>query len=211
MDISVFFIIYIDRLVSLIFIFDICPMKTLTVRQNIIETASHLFYSNGYNLTGINEVIAEAGIAKATLYSHFKSKEELCVAYIQFMNSKFLKDLELFCKAKPKGNTQLLAIFDFLELFFKTEEFNGCWCIKTSAEIPRNNEKIRSEIQLQKNKFIELIESLITQNKIIDNADGTRGLAQQIYLLYEGAVSESHLHQDKWPIQSAKALVQKLI
>lgn len=186
-------------------------MKHSDVRENIIKTASHLFYSNGYNLTGINEVISEAGIAKATLYSHFKSKEDLCVAYIKFMNNRFLKDIEAYCVLKSKGKTQVYAIFEFLETFFNSDEFNGCWCIKTSAEIPRNNEKIRKEIQFQKDKFIELIKTLIISNNLISNANGAEVLSKQIYLLYEGAVSESHLHQNEWPIISAKSLVQKLL
>ena len=49
-------------------------MKHAEVRNRIIETASDLFYRNGYNSTGINQIIAEAGIAKATLYNHFKSE-----------------------------------------------------------------------------------------------------------------------------------------
>ena len=57
-------------------------MKHSEVKNRIIETASSLFYKNGYNATGINEIISETGIAKATLYNHFKSKEDICLAQI---------------------------------------------------------------------------------------------------------------------------------
>ncbi len=186
-------------------------MKHSSVRQNIIETASHLFYTNGYNLTGINEIISESGIAKATLYNHFRSKEDICISYIQFMNSKFLKDIEAYCLTKPNGNNQIHAIFDFLQLFFNTDEFNGCWCIKTSAEIPRNNQKIRDEIKFQKDQFIALIKKLVLINNIKNTDNEVNIISKQIYLLYEGAVSESHLHQDEWPIISAKSLAKKLL
>ena len=59
-------------------------MKHSEVKNHIVETASNLFYANGYNLTGINQIISEAGIAKATLYNHFKSKEDICVSYLQY-------------------------------------------------------------------------------------------------------------------------------
>lgn len=186
-------------------------MKQSQVRETIIQTASNLFYANGYNLTGINEIISESGIAKATLYNHFKSKEDICVAYIQFMNSKFLKDLAAYCKTRPHGKAQLIAIFDFLQAFYNTNEFNGCWCIKTSAEIPRNNEKIRLEIQNQKDSFLELIKTLVEENEICQDNTEIDVLSKQIYLLYEGAVAESHLHQNEWPIVSAKALVHKIL
>lgn len=58
-------------------------MARQDTRDHIINTASELFYNQGYNLTGINEIIEKAEIAKATLYSHFKSKEELIQAYLE--------------------------------------------------------------------------------------------------------------------------------
>ena len=186
-------------------------MKHSEVKNRIIETASYLFYKNGYNSTGINEIIAEAGIAKATLYNHFKSKEEICLAYLKFKNITFTKDIKAFTNSKPKGKTQLLAIFDFLELFFLDKDFNGCWCIKTVSEIPNDNEMIRNEIQKQKNDFIQLIAELIANNIEETKAEEINSLSRQIYLLYESAVGESHLHQENWPIKEAKSLCAKII
>lgn len=183
-------------------------MKHALVKDTIIHTASDLFYRNGYNLTGINEIIKEAGIAKATLYNHFSSKEEICLAYLKYKNSTFLKEIETFAMKAPKGKDQLLALFDFLTLFFNGKEFNGCWCIRTVAEIPLENEIIRAEIQRQKNDFIAVIDQLVKSN--IPNYNNER-IAQQIYVLYEGAVAESHLHQEEWPILAAREICNKLL
>lgn len=186
-------------------------MKHSEIRQHIIETASTLFYSNGYNSTGINEIIAKAGIAKATLYSHFKSKEDVCVAYIKFKNSTFLEDIATFCNSKPKGEQQILAIFDFLMSFFLSSDFNGCWCINTISEIPKENEKIRIEIQEQKEKFVQLISELVSDNLPKLSNKNTISLSRQIYLLYESAVSESHLHKADWPIKETRELCSQII
>lgn len=186
-------------------------MKMAKTRDKIIETASELFYQKGYNLTGINEIIAEAGIAKATLYSHFKSKEDLCIAYLQYKNNTFLTELEQFCKAKTKGKAQVLAIFDFLKLFFQDKDFNGCWCLRTVSEIPRENETIRKEIQGQKADFLNLIQQIIKENKIKEKTKEVEIVARQIYLLYESAVAESHLHQEEWPIVSAKKIAKQIL
>lgn len=174
----------------------------MDTRQNIVQTASSLFYSQGYNSTGINEIIAESGIAKATLYSHFRSKEDICLAYLQFKNETFLEDVSAFCKNKRAGKNRVLAIFDFLQKFFKSKDFNGCWCIRTVAEIPRENTRIRQEIQKQKNAFLALIDELVRETQVEKTA--SKKLSRQIYLLYESAVAESHLHQDDWPIKEAK-------
>jgi AcrR family transcriptional regulator len=181
------------------------------VKQNIIETASKLFYNNGYNSTGINEVIEKAGIAKATLYNHFKSKEELCVSYLKYMNSNFLSDIVSYCNSKPKGKPQVLAVFDFLQEFFIDKEFNGCWCIKTVAEIPRDNTLIRNEIQNQKKAFIHIISQIVKANIKRKTDIAYSSIAKQIYLLYEGAVGESHLLQKDWPITEARIICSKLI
>ncbi|WP_179353065.1 TetR/AcrR family transcriptional regulator [Winogradskyella vidalii] len=186
-------------------------MKHAEVKNRITETASFLFYKNGYNSTGINQIIAEAGIAKATLYNHFKSKEEICLAYLQHKNINFLGDFETFTMSKPKGKEQILAIFDFLQLFYQDKDFNGCWCIKTVSEIPKDNEMIRNEIQSQKNDFIAIIENLITNNLEQVKSEQVNSLARQIYLLYESAVGESHLHQEDWPIVESKNLCEIII
>ncbi len=186
-------------------------MKHSDTKQNIIETASFLFYKNGYNSTGINEIIEKANIAKATLYNHFKSKEEICISYLKHKNATFLAQIDEYARSKKNGSAQVLAIFDFLQLFFKDKDFNGCWCIKTVAEIPRENENIRSEIIKSKSSFIELIGQLIDSNLKEKSKKERSVIAKQVYLLYEGAVAESHLHQEDWPIKEAKNLCAKII
>ena len=186
-------------------------MKHSEIRQTIVETASNLFYKNGYNLTGINEIIREAGIAKATLYSHFRSKDDICVAYLRHKNDTFLEEIKAYVLKSPKGKTQLLALFNFLKNFFKDKDFNGCWCIRTIAEIPREKENIRAEIQSQKNQFLQLINQLMLNNFPKNSTKENESLAKRIYLLYEGAVAESHLHQKKWPIDSAKEICELVL
>ena len=186
-----------------------CNMKEDT-RRHIIQTASYLFYTKGYNLTGINEIIAEADIAKATLYSHFKSKEDICVAYLQFMNQQFLDDIKNYCLQKPQGVEQILAIMDFLADFYTTKEFNGCWCINTVAEIPSESVAIKAEIQTQKKLFLSLIEDLVASNLEVSKKE-TQTISKQVYLLYEGAVTESHLHNSEWPIEEAKSICESII
>ncbi len=186
-------------------------MSKRDTKKEIVETASRLFYKNGYNLTGINEIIAEAGIAKATLYSHFKSKEDICIAYLQYKNEVFVNDITPYYSTKETGDAQILAFFDFLSNFFDDIDFAGCWCIRTVSEIPQENERIRTEIRNQKNGLIATMQNVIAANKPNLTERETEALAKQVYLLYETAVSESYLHQDKWPIESARSMCQKLL
>ncbi|MEN0047808.1 MAG: TetR/AcrR family transcriptional regulator [Bacteroidota bacterium] len=185
-------------------------MKSET-RNLIVNTASDLFYKNGYNLIGINKIIEEAGIAKATLYSHFKSKEDLCIAYLEAKDEELLKKLQSFCESKPAGNDRLLAVLEFLMLFFEQGDFNGCWCIRTVAEIPRDNEEISQTIRNNKKQFLNFITQLVKTNRTDLKEDEQKTLARQIYLLYEGAVSESHLQGDAWPIEENIRLLKIIL
>ena len=184
-------------------------MKHSLVRQTIVETASRLFYHNGYNLTGINEIIKEAGIAKATLYNHFKSKDDVCLAYLQHKHLNFKEEIKQFVEERAVGKTQILALFDFLSDFFQSEGFSGCWCIKAVAEVPIEKDMVRKEIQRQKRELIDFIISLVATN--MPNIENPDVIGRQIYVLYEGAVTESYLHQDIWPITSARLICEQLI
>ena len=186
-------------------------MRHSAIRQKIVETASNLFYHNGYNLTGINEIIDEAGIAKATLYNHFKSKEDICLAYLDYKNVTFNAEIKSFVAKAPEGKERVLALLGFLKGFFKDKDFNGCWCINTISEIPKENQRIRAEIQLQKRQFIEYIEELVSTNAPRSTEEENANLARQVYLLYESALAESHLHQDSWPIDSALRVFNGLL
>ncbi len=177
------------------------------VKQRIIETASKLFYQQGYNLTGINEVIKEAGIAKATLYHHFASKEDLCLAYLEYRHLAFIKDLqEYLSKLPPKR--RLLGVFDFLQDLFDTDGFKGCWCLNTYSELPKDHNKVKKAIQQQKDEFLNLLQDIVASNR---GKKGSTLLAKRIYLLYEGAINESQLLQNSWPISEAKKMAQAII
>lgn len=177
----------------------------------IVQTASELFYNKGYNLTGINEIIATAGIAKATLYSHFKSKEDLCIAYLEEKDRVLLDDLKKFCLQQPPGNKRLLAVLEFLLPFFESETFNGCWCIRTIAEIPRDNEKIRHTIRTNKKQLQNFIHSLVADNCPHLSKTRQDQLARRIYLLYESSVAESHLQENSWPIEENIDLLKHIL
>ena len=173
-----------------------------------MDTASSLFYQNGYSNTGINEIIAKAGIAKASLYSHFKTKEDLCIAYLQAKDDQFMDSLRSFVAERAPGEARILAFFDFLILFYNSEGFRGCWCLNTLSELPQDNVQIRAEVVQQKGQFRGYIQQVVATE--LPSADADQ-LTNRIYLLYEGAITEAHLHQNPWPIESARELVAELL
>jgi len=102
-----------------------------------------------------------------------------------------------------------MGLFDFLSRFYQGDDFNGCWCLNTVSEIPKDNTNIRQVIMAGKDVLIDLIEELVSDISITELKK--KELAKQIYLLYESGLSESHLHQKVWPIATARAICEQLL
>ena len=111
----------------------------MDTRTRIVETAAKLFYTQGYNSTGINQLIKEAGVAKASLYQHFPSKEDLLVEYVRVTAINTNKILDEVI-AKPKtAQDKVLAMFDFLIAFSKQTGYNGCNFLHICGFISHSN------------------------------------------------------------------------
>ena len=88
-------------------------MKESAVKERILGTASRLFYDQGYHVTGINQIIEEADIARASLYNHYPSKTDLLLAYLDSTHASWFAELDTFLKPIEGAREKLLAIFDF--------------------------------------------------------------------------------------------------
>jgi AcrR family transcriptional regulator len=106
-------------------------------RQRILDSAYELFSRRGVRATGIDEVIKNASVAKATLYRHFSSKDELVLAFLQQREQLWTKGW-VEDEARSRGDTpeeQLLAIFDLFHEWFQKEDFEGCSFINVLLEM----------------------------------------------------------------------------
>ena len=185
-------------------------MQRNELHEHIISSAGDLFYSQGYNSTGVNEIITKCDIAKATLYSHFKSKENICVAYLNQRHSTFIKNLKGYVNDRPKGKNQLLAIFDLLRDMYLEENFQGCWGLKTLGELSPDQTTILSVIQQQKKELLLYLGEVVGDNISNLSKAETEKISGGLYLLYESAVTESHLFKNDWPIFIAKSIAPSL-
>ena len=180
----------------------------MNTKEHIIQTASQLFYDIGYNSVGINQIIKESGIAKATLYAHFRTKEELFIAYLDAMDKQFMSGLMDFVGSKAAGDERLHAVIEFLYSFFNQENFNGCWCIRSIAEVTRENKEVRSKIKQNKDRLLNYFKLLTMENKPDMSGADQAALGTHLYMLYESAVGEAHLHNDSWPIDAALEMLK---
>jgi len=181
---------------------------SMTVKERLISTASDLFYQNGYNNTGINEIIEKAQVAKASLYSHFKTKDDLCIAYLQYREDRFMDDLKAALKEKPEGKLQLLGLFDHMRDVYRQDDFKGNCSTNILAEVSKNNTKIREEVMKHKANLKHYVHELVKKNTTTKQPEK---LANKLFLLHQGALTQSYVQQDSWPIKEAKDIAMSML
>jgi len=134
-----------------------------SVRDRILQVSERLFYKQGYNLTGINQIIAEAGIAKGSLYNHFKSKEELLMSYLESIEKEWFSSLNAFLEQQKKPEDKLLGLFDFRMKAQMNSGFLGCRFVKVSVEVPKDSSEVLSFIAGHKKKYAGIIDNILSE------------------------------------------------
>ena len=113
------------------------PTTRADARQRILDSSYELFSRRGIRSVGVDEVIENAGVAKATLYRHFPSKDDLVLAFLECREQRWSHDL-VETGARSRGSTpeeQLLAIFEVFDEWFRREDFEACSFINVLLEM----------------------------------------------------------------------------
>lgn len=176
------------------------------IKEHIINTAGELFYTKGFNRTGINQIIDACDIAKATLYHHFKSKDAICIAYLKHKHDSFMQGLSEFVKEKQESKQQLLAIFDYLRELYRTGELKGDWGQKIMSEITPKDTEIWNTVQQQKKELLFFLGEIVGRTVAHVSKAEVEKISGTIYLLYESAITETYIHENDWPIHLARTM-----
>jgi AcrR family transcriptional regulator len=115
-------------------------------RRRVLDTAAALFYAEGVHTVGIDRIIAEAGVAKATFYHHFPAKDELVRAYLEEEYQRQRTAVEAVRAAWTEPREALLMIFDFLGTNGASPGFRGCPFVNAAAEYPDRAHPVRRTI-----------------------------------------------------------------
>ncbi len=153
-------------------------------RTQLVETALRLFYRHGFHATGIDKLLAEAGIAKMTLYKHFGSKDALILACLAERDRLFRAWFEAEIDRRGKtGRDRVLAVFDILEAWFKSRDFHGCLFINAAAEHAPAEDPVHQAAGAHKREVRRILERVASEA----GAKDPSALAGQIHMLMEGA------------------------
>lgn len=180
-------------------------------RQRLIETAEQLFYAEGIHAVGIDRIIAEAGVAKMTLYNHFASKDDLILTVLEYREEKFDALFEKWMKRHIEaGMDPLEAFFAALNDWFDSKGFRGCMFINSCVELANAKHEGSKFSASHKQRFHEMLKQIIAQSSGAKSAEQT---APAIALLVEGAIVTAVMEQSSKPADVARdaalALVSK--
>lgn len=182
-------------------------------RDHLVDVALRLFYTHGFQATGINEILAESGVAKMTLYKHFRSKDDLILAALKKRDEVFRGWLtSAMDKATDEPRAKLLAMFDALDDWFNGRAlsalgFHGCAFIKAAGEFDERDHPAHIASAEHKQRIVDHLVDLA-------NAAGAaepRKLAEQLALLKEGAIVTAQLRGISDAAQQAKLIASALI
>ena len=180
-------------------------------RDHLVDTALTLFYAHGFHATGIDTILAEAGVAKMTLYNHFKSKDDLIVAALRRHAKKFggwiFTTMEKPENRNRLAQDRLLVLFDVLADWFRSDDFQGCVFVHAAYEFLDEDDPIHRTARDQKAQMQTYVQGLA---KAAGAADPL-SLAQGLVLLIEGATVMAHVASDQDAAQNAKRSAAALI
>lgn len=184
------------------------PQKVSAARQRLLETADRLFYTDGIRAVGIDRVIAEAGVAKMTLYTHFPSKDALILAVLQHREENFTRALlAAIDRHAARHKDPLRAFFAALKEWVETPEFRGCPFVNSFVQLADNAHPGAVFVREQKLRFSAFL------TEVVEKAVGKVApkLAATITLLVEGAVVSAAIQNSPDAINLARDAALKWV
>jgi AcrR family transcriptional regulator len=177
-------------------------------RQRLVETADRLFYAEGVRNVGIDRVIAEAGVAKMTLYSHFPSKDDLIVAVLHHREEAVLAFFgEAVERHRKRTRDSLGAFFAALKDWFVSPGFRGCAFQNAAVELADPAHPGTRFVREHKRRFTAILRGFVEES--VGPPAGR--LAPMVALLVEGAIVTAVIHGTPDAAAVARDAAMKLV
>ncbi|WP_321393053.1 TetR/AcrR family transcriptional regulator [Emcibacter sp.] len=177
-------------------------------KDHLVETAVKLFNRDGYHATGIDTILKESGVAKMTLYNHFKSKDDLVVAVLQRREAWFAdqyRQKTVGWDKKPVG--RLKVWLEIYEEWFRSPEFNGCMFLKGAAEYADPKSPVFRAIKTHKERSLKQFATLGADMGLKDPIS----FARQLMVIIDGAIQGAKLFGPEPAIETMREMVRHLL
>jgi AcrR family transcriptional regulator len=174
---------------------------SFTAPERILQVAGKLFYREGYRAVGIDRIIAEADVAKATFYKHFPSKDDLIVAWLQSAEDYTNKALP-----SEDGPEPLFSYVDAMIDIARQPWCLGCAYQTSASEFEEPKHPAHAAAMAMKLRVLTLLETRATKQGM----KAAREVAEKEFLLLEGVWASVRMLRERAPLEHAKAAARQL-
>jgi len=189
-------------------------MSESIVKDKILAAASRLFFEQGYNLTGINQVIEEAGIARGSLYNHFGSKTDLLLAYLDEAQQERYTETVAYVATVTDPRKKLLSLFDYRLQRQQRIGYKGCQFVKICAEVDKGDTAVFELVDAHKERLKGFIGELVRglnrtgeqQQALPDEL-----FTDMVFLLLEGSTTTVAFTRNGKNLKNARKIVEKML
>jgi AcrR family transcriptional regulator len=176
-----------------------------SARERLLAAANELFYAEGVHTVGIDRIIEQAGVAKASLYNTFGSKDELVHAYLDSRHAETAGRITRALGRYGTPRDRLLGVFDAQGELFAEPGFRGCAFVSASSESP--NDVVEKAAADYRGWVRGLFTGLAREAGVPD----PEGLARQLQLLYDGAGLSARMDHDPSAAMAARTAAAALL
>jgi AcrR family transcriptional regulator len=176
--------------------------------DGVLEAAYHLFSRHGIRGVGIDDVIKRAGVAKATLYRHFPTKDDLVLAFLQRREHRWTREF-VEAEARRRGSTpreRFLAIFDVFDEWFHRDDFEGCSFINVLLETA----DLQHPVGKASAAHLEYIRSVVRSLAEEADVEDAEAFAHSWHILMKGSIVAAG-EGDAMAAQRAKSIATLLL
>lgn len=181
--------------------------RPASARARLLAAAHERFYADGIAATGIDRLVADAGVAKMSLYNNFSSKDELVAAWLEERDADWRRRLAAELERHTDPEDRLLAVFDAYEASAGREAFRGCGFVNAAAELADRAHPAFEVVRAHKHGVVAVLARLAAEAELARPDE----LAEQLFLLLEGAYVTAGIRDSLEPLDSARAAARRLI
>ena len=174
-------------------------------RDLIVAAADRLFYRRGIQSVGMDEVRTESGVPLKRLYAAFPSKDALVLEVLRTRRQTWDAGLAAAASTAATAEARLLAVYDFLDDWFRTDDFRGCGFINAFGELGAVSPAVAGIAQQQKDDFQAYV------SRLVEQLGAPPLLAAQLALLAEGAQTTAAISGRPDAAAQARAAAETLI
>ncbi|MFE1440395.1 TetR/AcrR family transcriptional regulator [Streptomyces sp. NPDC058739] len=180
-------------------------MDSATAREKALDAAETLFYGQGVQAVGMDDLRGASGVSLKRLYQLFPAKELLVVAYLERRDERWRGRLAAHVDRHEDPERRLLAVYDWLELWFAEPDFRGCAWINSYGELGPTSRPVAEQVRAHKQAFRDYLTGLVKATH------HPTALAAPLFLLAEGAMVTANITGRPTPAREAREAARALL